>query len=242
MVLEGARQKGIERRIPSTAGTVGVIGKFSRSRNLTRVTSGFARFNRSAARASHTPDASLPAASLESLAPDPAFSNLLRERQHQFPQRGSIPDRYSRVSARCSQLRARDGTSCAERPAAPSLPSALSSRPPVQTSEPFPTSSVASALFPEIARRRWRASFCRVASRRDSSRRCCNTCWGWFAPQRSGSSGSRSVSPALTCSSSSGGHARQRQIGPPVRATSGEATACKFRCSVRDKLGHFVWR
>ena len=52
------------------------------------------------------------------------------------------------------------------------------------------------AVGPAIARRSCRAAFCRVAFRRDSSRRCCSTCSGWLAAQRSGSNDSRSVSPA----------------------------------------------
>ena len=52
------------------------------------------------------------------------------------------------------------------------------------------------AFGPAIARRSCRASFWRVAFRRDSSRRCCSTCSGWLAAQRSGSNDSRSVSPA----------------------------------------------
>ena len=59
------------------------------------------------------------------------------------------------------------------------------------------------AFGPAIARRRWRASFWRAALRRDSSRRCWRICSGWFAAQRSGSKGSRSVAPALKCSSTS---------------------------------------
>jgi hypothetical protein len=54
------------------------------------------------------------------------------------------------------------------------------------------------AFGPAIARRARRARVGRAALRRDSSRRCCDTCSEWSAPQRSGNNGSRSVSPALT--------------------------------------------
>jgi len=52
-------------------------------------------------------------------------------------------------------------------------------------------------------RRRSRVAFCRAARRRDSSSRCCSTCSGWLAAHRSGSIDSRSVSPALSRSSTS---------------------------------------
>ncbi len=54
-----------------------------------------------------------------------------------------------------------------------------------------------------IAQGACRASCCRAAFRRDSSRRWCSTCSGWSAPQRFGSNGSRSVWTALNRSSTS---------------------------------------
>lgn len=111
---------------------------------------------------------------------------------------------HAQVSARSDQppaAGAAAGRRVVGRPATPRSPSG---RAPDQIAELLPT-SLSVVLTPSVrqSRRRWRASFCRLALRRDSSRRCCKTCSGWFAPQRSGSSDSRSVSPAPKCSNTS---------------------------------------
>jgi len=104
----------------------------------------------------------------------------------------------SRVSARSSQPPRRGATHRAQsgRPAPVSPRRPLGSRPLVQDFRSVsPTSSVASAFFPVIARAPLGAlsflsgRFCAATS----SRRCCNTLLGGGShPQRSGSSGSRS--------------------------------------------------
>ena len=65
--------------------------------------------------------------------------------------------------------------------------------------------SAATTLTPSNqppARRDCRLTFCRAAPRRDSSRRCSDTCSGWLPAHRSGSKDSRPVSPVLNRSTS----------------------------------------